>query len=599
MKLMLPNKRFLVVIILLSLIGPAQYALNFLNPPSNSVFVGYSDDALMLAVMDSPANNFNDPWSFDGGKIWHNPLAGSVYLFLVLGFIPSLLKIDMYSVFIFLKFVFAIIYYLVVYNLILYFIKNEKQQKIAFLFFTLVAGIGGIIYILSSVIFSGSEFLPVIGYAFTREFDELAAVAHSLTHLFRLYYVIPETLGYLSLLLFVKNRKVLAGISLGFAFIFYPMHGISFSLVLLIYTLVKNKASLIQMIKQTVLDILPTYIIAMVFLIPMFIHAAERPYYFTVSRLVFEAMSPLNLLVSFFFAIIFGFYYFYKKPAGLLKNKKFMVVFIILAVLFVVENLYPTALTSTIFSRWLNLLGLYNMISFIHTYSFFIEMAILALSFVIITSLLKSGINPTIKFLAIWALLLFVLSGIDPSYMGRVVNPLRFAPSIIFPLSVLASFGVLLFSRNFSMKLVKIMAIIILLSIPSLLGYNLWLQKSVRNDMATAFYTHDEYDALLFLKNQSYGHVFASLRYCVYIPYYSEKGCVAFSGRNYTGLLHDVKTDTDEFFLPGTSVERRKEVLEKYGIKYVFIGKNEKNISLPSGLIKIREGENEIYVRSQ
>src|SRR3989338_3347604 len=202
----IPNdKRILLLIIILSLVNPLHYLILTYYPPEGKVFVGYQDDGLMLTLMKSSSTNFDDPWAFDGGKVWNNPLIGSAYLFIILGIIPTVFNLSYYISFIVFKFIFAFLYYIVVYNLIKLLVENPRSQKIVFILFCLAAGLGGILYGAFTVLGQGSN-SSIIGYGLTNEFDELAGSSHSLTHTFRLYYVIPEMLGYLSLILFINDR---------------------------------------------------------------------------------------------------------------------------------------------------------------------------------------------------------------------------------------------------------------------------------------------------------------------------------------------------------------------------------------------------------
>lgn len=595
----LPEKKLLALVIILSLVGPAHYAMNFLNPPEGKVFVGYFDDAYILNIMKSPLHNFSDPWSFDGGKIWHNPLAGSVYLFLVLGFIPALLGVDLYLAFILFKFVFALAYYLIAYNLILHFIREKQHQRIAFLIFMLFAGIGGIIYIAASLLFAQSQYLPVIGYAFTREFDELAAVAHSLTHIFRLYYVIPEALGYLSLLLFINKKKILTGLALGLVFLFYPMHGFGFSVVLLLYSLAKNYSTILRSVRTSIIELLPVYIISSLFLVPWLVHYSERPYYFATSKLVFEALPALNLVVSFFFSGIFVLYYLARKPSNLMKSRKFVSLFLAALVFFSIQGMNFAALTSPMFASWLQAMGLLTVVTYLASLSVLIELAMAILTAILLFSVLREKSDADKKFLVMWSILFFVLSGVTAADIGYVINPVRLAPSLIFPVSVLAAYGVVMFSERFNLSPLKVVVLCILLSMPSIFGYNLWLQKSVRDSGVVAFYTHDEYDALKFLQSQPDGRVMSSLRYGAYIPYYSNKDAFLFSGRTYPGLLEEVNKVSSEFYAGQTSAARRGEMLDKYNISYVLVGQKEKGIEMPQSFKKVRSGETEIYRRTR
>lgn len=596
----LPEKKILILIVILSLVGPFNYAINYFFPPQGTVFVGYTDDVYMLTLMKSWGANFNDPWGFHQYKIWENPLIGSTYLFLLLGIIPFLLKIDVYAAFIFFKFLFALIYYIIVYNLIAVFVKEKSHRNLAFVLFGLSAGIGGIIYIVARFLFGPSQYLPIIGYAFTREFDELGAVAHSLTHTFRLYYVIPETLGYLSLLLMVKDRKILSGISLGLAFLFYPMHGLAFSIVLLLYSAVKNYDKISVMVRKIFSELLPVYSAAAPFLLAWilpYFFAHDRSY-FEATKLAFEGLPTINIVISFFFGLCLITYYFYKRRPHVFPNSLLLILSGVIAVIFSFENMYTLTLTSGLFREWSSKTGLLKFIEFFAQHSLIIEVAMIALSLILILALVKSKTDQKIKFLGSWIILFIVLSGLSPSNFGYIVNPVRFAPSLIFPITLLAFYGLLEFARNFKIKPLFILSVVILLSLPSLAGYNYWVQKSARS--SDAFYAQDEYNALFFLENQPDGVVFSSTRYGPYIPYYSGKYAFIFSGRTQPkgSLLANVNRDEYNFYRnQSTTAAMRKEILSAYNITYVIVGPKDKGIELPSILSKIRSGETEVYAR--
>lgn len=599
----LPEKKFLFLIIILSLVAPIHYAINFSWPPAGTQFVGYyPDDAYMLDIMKSVSSAFDFTDPFVGGEnIWHNPLLGSTYLFVFFGLAGSVLGLNLFIFFVLLKFLFGVAYFLVVYNLISVFVKTKGQQNMAFVLFALAAGAGGILYLAAQVIFPQSEYLPIIGYAFTREFDELAAVSHSLTHIFRLYYGIPETLGYLALLFFAQKKKLLAGLSLGLVFLIYPMHGVAFSVILLFYFLAMNYSRLFLIVRKGTKDLLPVYLLAAVFLVPWLVHSNENPYYFTATRNAFEALPLLNILVSFFFPLALVLYFIWKKPEGLFKSRMFVVVFALVLFAFSIKGLKFTAETSPLFTKWLSINGLLGAASFLADYSLFIDFAALAFALTLIVSLMSSKAGFEIKFMLMWLVAVAVMAGINPETVGRTVNTVRFAPSLIFPVAVLASYGLISFSTNFKFRKIRfkpqtVLLIIVLLSLPSLLGYNLWLQKSIRGPATASFLTEDEYKALIDLRQQPQGTVFSSIRYGPYIPYYSDKYGVIFSGRsNNPGLLADVNNDVGMFYNSSVSVDKRKEILDKYNATYVFVGPQEKGITLPETLKKLRSGETEIY----
>ena len=127
-----PSRKWLVLIVFLSLINPLHYTIFVLSAPVNSEFIGFVDDGLMLSLMQSSSRNFEDPWSA-GGSVFNNPLVGSVYLFILLGVPLLFLKVNPYVLFILYKFIFAFVYYIVAYNFMKFFIKDKKILSTAFI----------------------------------------------------------------------------------------------------------------------------------------------------------------------------------------------------------------------------------------------------------------------------------------------------------------------------------------------------------------------------------------------------------------------------------------------------------------------------------
>ena len=115
-------------------------------------------------------------------------------------------------------------------------------------------------------------------------------------------------------------------------------------------------------------------------------------------------------------------------------------------------------------------------------------------------------------------------------------------------------------------------------SIPSIIGYNVWLEKSVRDAGIEGLLTKGEYEGLIFLKSQPEGVVMASLRYNSFIPYYTDKKAVFFSGRGYSGELEERKTDYEKFYSNITDLERLS-IIQKYKINYVLFGQTEVGVS--------------------
>ena len=598
MKFVLPPHKLLVIIFLITLINPLHYALLFFFPPENNIFLGYPDDTLMLTLMKSPAWNFDDPWSFDGGKVWHNPLIGSVYLFISLGAIPFLFKLDLYLSFIFFKFLFSVIYFIVVYNLLSVFIKSGKERNVALLIFMFVAGLGGLIYATSTLAFPQSQYNSVIGYALTNEFNELSATSHSLTHTFRLYYMIPETLGYLSLIFFLSRKRLFSGVLLGLVFLFYPTYGVAFSLVIIIHSLLRllsKREGFVSVLKA----VIPTYIVAALFVIPWLIASFQRSYYYKVNSSVFQDLPTINIIIGSFFSLVFVCYVLRKR--SVIKNYTKIILPLFVTILFILKQFFEISLRSSLFESWLVDKKIMGLVEFLGRYSFLIDAFMILIAILAFVRISRNSINFDCKFLISWFVIFAVLSGITPENIMHIAYTERQASLLLFPISILAAFGVIEFSRKFRKNTYLVVAAIILLSIPSLLGYNLWMQKSVRESGISGFFTEDEQKVLQFLKVQEDGNVLSSTRFGSYIPYYADKRTLLFTGRTLNttdDYLSSVSNDYKRFFSGGDN--DRIDVINRYKIKYVIIGRDEKPIlsfdpESISYLKRIYNGETKIY----
>jgi len=292
----LPERKWVFLIIALSLVNPLHYLFFIVNHPSDSVFIGFVDDGLMMSLMQSSSRNFSDPWS--NTDIFHNPLVGSPYLFSFLGLPLLLINIPVLYLFLFYKFLFGVIYYLIAYYFINYFVKDKKITAVAFVLFMFMAGIGGLLYTLEYVVTGHNSFY--VGSVLTSEFDELGGLSHSLTHLPRLYYLIPEILLYLLLLAYVAKRKFISGVLLGIAGLIYPMSFIVGISIIFLYTI---------FYKKPLTELFLVIIIGTLVIIPWFKAYTDEPLFFdVVKEESFANFSPIKIIVSYFLALPFLFY---------------------------------------------------------------------------------------------------------------------------------------------------------------------------------------------------------------------------------------------------------------------------------------------------
>ena len=320
MKILLPGKKFLILILVLASVNPLNYALMNNVHPEGKVFTGYIDDAFQLALMKSAKWEFQSPWDF-GISVFQNPILGASYTFVVLGTIPTLLNFDLFLTMMVLKFIFSVFYLILIYNILLVLMKSKKYVNVAFVIFLLASGIGWIFYAVSAA--SGSHYTSVIGYAFTDEFEELGGGISAISHITRLYWLLPEITGLLSLLLFMHRKRILSGLFLGLTIFFYPTFSVAFALIILIYSIVdryNNKGSVLDILR----DVLPVALISAVFAVPWALNYFSYRYYFTQYSLWYNGEPLIKLLVSFAPVIILSLYGFVKSTNSVIKNKLFI-----------------------------------------------------------------------------------------------------------------------------------------------------------------------------------------------------------------------------------------------------------------------------------
>src|SRR3989344_3219723 len=143
------TRKWLIIILLVSLIETFNYFLLINFPPQGKAFLGYdSDEALVSGLMRSVELNFDNPWS-PGEKIFFNGALTSPYVYIPLGYLRMLIGIDALLMNIIAKFILFFIFLVVLFKTME--ILMPKKYKIAFIFFLLPLGIMPIGYLLGTV----------------------------------------------------------------------------------------------------------------------------------------------------------------------------------------------------------------------------------------------------------------------------------------------------------------------------------------------------------------------------------------------------------------------------------------------------------------
>lgn len=567
----LPKERyFLVMIVFLSFLTPSTNILLYAFPPDGYTYVGDRDEIMMFTSIMSLKNNFDSPW--EDTKIFFTPMNGPPYFVMFFALTAGLLNISPLVLLVIFKYLFTFIILCAVYNIIGLLIKNELKKKLSFWFFLLYNGLGGLVYLFGRLlsnpdkIFSMNPSTP-----FIMDLPELgtAGGVYAINQTL-LYHIVPLATGYLALLFFLKKEKystLISGTLLGLTLIFYPIFGFSYALLILLFTVVRFS-------KENALKALYIYLISAPFLAPWIYSYLSAPLFFDIYRksTAFVGSALIHsLVISFSGLLVFGLYGIRHKI-----NKKFIFILLVPVALFSLTRIInvlhnstnPTVISLVESNRALLLLkNLYEQI-------FVIELVALLVVFKLVYTVIKKndlkedGFN---LFLT-WLLVFFFLSVVSQ-------NSARLVAFLIVPASVVAAEGVILFSKFHRIDYRKIAAIIIILTLPSVIIFTGMRQQYPREVLYPTYYTTSEYNALKFMEEYPQGRVFASREIGSFLPLYSNKKTILAMYENESQIDYNQRIRDYQVFFSNTSSSTKYDILGQYNITYVFFGENEKGIS--------------------
>jgi len=128
------------------------------------------------------------------------------------------------------------------------------------------------------------------------------------------------------------------------------------------------------------------------------------------------------------------------------------------------------------------------------------------------------------------------------------------------------------FSKK-KIKEIHIVLIIALLSLPSLLAFNFYIQQ-VAHSSDRVYISEEDFQALMFIKNQPDGRVLSGSDIGNVLPFVTGKTSL---------LFDDSKTERHfdvELFYSNSTKDEKYKILKKYGISYVFYGDHEKKFGI-------------------
>lgn len=563
----LPPRSFLLLILIFSLINPIQYAVMVLTAPENRVFMGYIDDSLQLALMKSVIWDFKSPWDL-GISVFENPFLGASYAFVFLGTIPALLNMDIFFVYMIIKFILSVFYLILVYNLMRYFLDSERKLNLGYALFLFSAGIGAFIY--GFFMLTYPDYAPVVGYALTNEFDELGGGVQAVSHLTRIYWLLPEITGLISLLFFIKGRHAVSGLFLGLTILFYPTFALAFAFLIVIYFITANYRN--RLLENGIKKLLPVIAVSAVFAVPWLLNYFQYPSYFNQYRAWFSGLPLTTLAISFFFTLMLSVYGFYVSTRSLLKKKIYVLLLAVSGLLSSLIHLYEFSGGSRLLREWMSAVGVFGFSAFLYSNFSAIDLFLVLLFVLLFLDILRNSMSEKQKFIALWIVAMIPITVVSAKFVFWW--PARMRWFLLIPLCIASMSGVERLSKiklmffNRKIKDAAIVLAVILLSIPSIIAFSVYIQQ-VAHSSGIVYVSENDYNALKFLKTQPDGRVLSLHQIGSNIPFFTDKEALLF---NEAG---DEKAKDAATFYSDSSLEEKITVLKKYRIEYVFYGENE------------------------
>jgi len=575
----LPPKYLIALIIIVSCADAFHYAFLIQTQPINYEFVGLTtDEAITFGLMNSPSMNFLNPWNIDKNENIFTTLSLTTpYIYVPLGMLAEAASITPLAMNAIAKIVFNIIFFLVAYNFLAVF---TKRQNTAMIIFILVSGISGILYFLALPF--GKDVLNSIGNMFAYYEFEKVTLLH-----YQLYYNLPKITGMLAILFYSKNRVILSGFLLGLTTLFYPVYGFGFFVGIFIYAVIFSK-KLMDLAK----NIVKVGVITFIFLLPWTYMYLSNPAPFKLySAEYFSSAWLAGIYISFAIPLIFAFYYLYTHVPAM-KSKKFIACFVAFTVVFSLYQILHTGIGRN--NQFLtNFLDVHLLLSFVNALNgapLILEAVSLLTFFLACFYVYRSRIDGKIKFAAIWMFALIAFAVITPS--AAFWFPQRMAFIMRLPIVILATFGLLYFSSSRKIPVKKILAIMIILSLPSLAAAEIRYDRLGREDVTS--YSSSDVAALKFLRNEPLGVMFSSPKIGSFGPSIANKKSVEFGWPTpiIVGNYSEKYNDYMNFY---SSPFNHLVILSKYKVDYVFLGERELSVSNNSSIFDNVKSLKKIY----
>lgn len=208
--------------------------------------------------------------------------------------------------------------------------------------------------------------------------------------------------------------------------------------------------------------------------------------------------------------------------------------------------------------------------NYINAPVFFLQgFIIIAFAVLYITKYYRPKSDIKIDFIIMFTALILPLM-LMPSSLSPLPNPQRFIWIVFFPLAIIGTKGIFILHEK---KKISTRIIIILLAISSLtfvIGHAQMYAGIYYSNRTDVYLSYNEYNSLLYLKQQAFGNVLTTERLGNYVPFISEKRS--------TGILYYYDNpffaDLDKAYNSGNNKDV-DNLIDKYDIKYVLLPRND------------------------
>ncbi|MBI3231789.1 MAG: hypothetical protein HYZ51_01775 [Candidatus Doudnabacteria bacterium] len=564
-KNILPPKYLFLLLVIISCADLFHYIYLIETTPNGYEFTGLTtDEAITFGLINSPNMNFNNPWNIEKDENIFTTLSLTTpYIYVPLGLAANVLNMTPFWINALAKVVFNIIFFIVAYNFIGVF---TKRKNTAFIIFLIVSGLSGILYIIAVPF--GKNALQMIGNIFAYYEFEKVTMLH-----YQLYYNLPKIAGMLAIMFYARKKVFASGVLLGITGLLYPVYGFGFGLGMISYIIAFSGTS-----KKALKNIISIFVIAGVIIIPWIYTYIVNPLPFNIYSAQYSSSVWLaGIYISFAMSLVFVLYYI-SRHVKLLRSKLFALFFIVFSVVFSIYQLLQIGIgkDNHLVTEWLTSTNLIGFANVLNNFSVILEIVSVITFLTLVFFVYKSGMKNGEKFLAIWLLLLIAAAIVSPKYVFWF--PQRMLFLIRLPIALLATFGLYYFSKKYSISVRKIIAIMIILSIPSLVAAEIRYDRLGREDVT--LYSEKDMQALKFLKSQPQGILFSSPKIGSFGPSIANKKSVEF-GWPTPIIVGDYSEKFVDYlhFYSSNYTGNKLQIMEKYNVSYVFFGEREMSVS--------------------